>query len=295
MIKVRVPATCANVGPGFDCLGIALNMYNSFKVEEIEKGVEILGCEDQFKNEDNMIYSSMIKTFEIIGYKPKGIRIEIEGNVPVSRGLGSSASCIVGGIMAANELSGGILKREDIINIAARIEGHPDNTTPAIVGGMTVSIMQNENVIFEKINILDNIKFCALIPNFRLSTRKAREVLPKEISFSDGVHNIGRTALLISSLVNGNFDFVKFALEDRMHQIYRKKLIANYDDIVEKCYEYGAIGVFLSGAGPTIMAVLRENDEAFVDKMEDFFKGINNDWFLKELKIDKQGANIIRN
>lgn len=295
MIKVMVPATCANIGPGFDCLGLALNIYNSFKVEEIEKGIEILGCDDEFKNENNMIYSAMVKTFEITGYRPKGIRIEIEGNIPVSRGLGSSASCIVGGVLAANELSKGRLNIKDVINIAAQIEGHPDNTTPAIVGGMTASIMENSDVLYEKINILEDIKFCAIIPSFRLSTQKAREVLPKMISFKDGVYNISRTALLISSLINKNYDLIKYALEDRMHQIYRKNLIEGYDDIVEKCYEYGALGAFLSGAGPTIMAILKEDDNKFVNKIEDYLKSINKSWKAIEMKIDKQGAVVIRN
>lgn len=295
MIEVRVPATSANIGPGFDCLGLALNMYNSFKAEEIENGLEISGCDEEFRNEENLFYKSMIKTFEIIGYKAKGLKIEIGGDIPVSRGLGSSASCIVGGVIAANEISKGGLNREDIINICAKIEGHPDNTTPAVTGGMTASIMKGENVIFDKINIYDGLKFCAIIPDFKLSTERARQVLPKTIPYSDGVYNLSRTALLISSLINGNFDLIRHGIDDRMHQIYRGSLIENYEDVIEKCYDFGAAGAFLSGAGPTIMAVLREDNESFLDCMEEFLKSINKKWNVKELKIDIEGAYVIRN
>ncbi|SKA88918.1 homoserine kinase [Caloramator quimbayensis] len=295
MIEVRVPATSANIGPGFDCLGLALNMYNSFKAEEIEHGLEISGCDEEFKNEDNLFYKSMVKTFEIIGYKAKGLKIEIGGDIPVSRGLGSSASCIVGGVIAANEISKAGLNTYDIVNICAKIEGHPDNTTPAVTGGMTASIMKSGDVVFDKINICEGLKFCAVIPDFKLSTERARQVLPKTISYNDGVYNLSRTALLISSLINGNFDLIKHGIDDRMHQIYRGSLIENYEDVIKKCYDFGAEGAFLSGAGPTIMAVLREENQNFSNCMKEFLKSINKKWDVKELKIDTKGAMVIRN
>lgn len=294
MVKVRIPATSANMGPGFDCLGIALNMYNYFYVEEIKEGLELIGFEDSYKSEDNLIYSSMKTCFEKLGYKPSGIRLEIKCSVPPSRGLGSSAACIVGGIVAANEIAGGILKRDEMLEIATEIEGHPDNVAPALFGGMVISIKENEKIFYDKIKVAEGVKFCAMIPDFKLSTKDARAVLPEEISYKDGVFNAGRTALMVAALTNGSFELLKFASEDRLHQPYRGKLIPDFDKIIEKAYEFGALGTFLSGAGPTIMAMLKQNDSSFTGRMNSFADKLNNNWRMEELKMDVDGAVIVK-
>lgn len=294
MIEVRVPATSANIGPGFDCLGLALNMYNYFKIEEIESGLEICGCEEQYRNESNLVYTSMLKCFEITGYRPKGLKIEIDGDIPTSRGLGSSAACILGGVLAANEISGGKLSKNEILQIAADIEGHPDNISPALLGGMVISITDNGKVYYDKIKISEGLKFCAIIPDFTLLTKEARAVLPDSIPHKDGVFNTGRASLLISALVNGSFDLIKIACDDRLHQIYRGKLIANYDEIVEKSRMLNCLGVFLSGAGPSIMVILKEENMDFCKDMGIFLKTLENKWSIKELKLDIQGSVVKR-
>jgi homoserine kinase len=290
MIKIRVPATSANLGPGFDCLGIALNLYNTFTFEEIDKGIEFIGCNEKFKNKDNLVYTSMQKCFDEVGYKSKGIRINMQCDIPVSRGLGSSAACILAGVMAANEIATGGLSLEKILEIATGIEGHPDNLAPALYGGIAVSIKDKEKIYVQQIKSNIKFKFCALIPDFTLSTEKARSVLPKQISYEDALFNIGRTALLVASLSNGNIDMIRIGCEDKLHQSYRGKLINNYDDISRKCTELNSKGVFLSGAGPTIMNIINGENEEFALEMTNYLSLLKDNWSIKQLDIDYKGA-----
>ncbi|NFD78943.1 homoserine kinase [Clostridium botulinum] len=290
MVEVRVPATSANIGPGFDCLGVAVNIYNKFFVEEIEEGIIFEGCADKFKNENNLIYVAMKKCFDKIGYKPTGLRIKIESDIPVSRGLGSSAACVVGGIVSANELAGGALNKKELLDLAVEVEGHPDNVNPAFCGGMTASISDNREVIYSKVKVSEGIKFCALIPDFTLSTEKARAVLPKSVDYKDGIFNVGRTALMISALNNGDFHLIKYACKDKLHQDYRAKLIENFYSIKKQCEKLNSLGVFLSGAGPTIMVMLREEDKDFSKNIKSFLETLKNKWEVRELNIDKLGT-----
>lgn len=291
MIKVKVPATSANIGPGFDTLGIALNIYNTYIIEEIEKGLEILGCEKVYADENNLTYVAMLKCFEKVGYKQKGIKIKIESDVPVSRGLGSSASCIVGGLVAANEIIGNKLTKDELLDIATELEGHPDNVAPAILGGMVVSVY-DEKVYYSKIDIKKGIKFLALVPDFKLSTKKSRSILPKVIPHSDAVFNVGRVALMVSALHNGEFDLLKVAGEDKLHQEYRGTLIDGYSEILETSNKLGAKGVFLSGAGPTILVAVDENDESIKIGLKELLNTLEDDWEILELRIDRDGATV---
>ncbi|MGL5314049.1 MAG: homoserine kinase [Peptostreptococcaceae bacterium] len=292
MLEIIVPATSANIGPGFDCLGVALNLYNKFYIEEIDNGLEVIGCEKEFANKDNLIYKSMQFFFDNVDckYIPNGVRIEIESNIPVSRGLGSSASCIVAGVIAANELSKANLNKDELLKIATQIEGHPDNVAPALFGNMVVSIMENENIHYNVIKVPNHLKFCAMIPNFRLSTEKARAALPSDISHKDGIFNVGRVSLLISAIMNQNFDLIKVACQDKMHQDYRGSLIENYKEIVNHANNLNSLGVFLSGAGPTIMSIIKDNDLNFINQMNNYLSKLENNWMLKKLQCDNYGA-----
>lgn len=291
MIKVKVPGTSANIGPGFDALGLALNMYNSFIFEEIDKGLEISGCNKAFANKNNLVYKSMLRTFDKIGYSPKGIRIDMSTDIPISRGLGSSASCILGGVIGANHLAGEPLSKDEVLELATEIEGHPDNIAPALFGGFVVSVMENKRVIYNNIHIPKGIKFIALIPDFTLSTKEARAVLPSTVSYKDAIYNVGRVSLLLSALSNGRFDLLKYAVNDTLHEQYRGKLIPNYFNIVNKCREAGCLGVFLSGAGSTIMTIIDNNDNEFKDKINEFIDDI---WDIREFELDLVGVSIQR-
>ncbi len=289
MIEVRVPATSANLGPGFDTLGLALNLYNSFIFEEIPQGLEISGCEKTYADENNLVYIAMQKTFERLGYIPSGIKIKLKCQIPISRGLGSSASCILGGVIGANELARGLLTSDEILEIATEIEGHPDNLAPALFGGLVVSIMEGGRIYHNKVNISPGIKFIALVPDFTLSTKESRDLLPTSVAHEDAVHNVAKVSLLLSALSNGNFHLLELALQDKLHQPYRSKLIPKYDHIIQKANELGSLGTYLSGAGPTIMAIVEENNDNFSSDIRTYLNSIHLNWDVLELELNLAG------
>lgn len=290
MINIKVPATTANIGPGYDSLGIALNLYNKFSFQETPRGLEIIGGLDGEKDADNLVYTSMLKTFEHVGYKHKGIRINIETNIPVSRGLGSSSTCIVAGVMAANEIAGKPLSLDDVLTVATEIEGHPDNIAPALFGGLVASLMEEDRIYYNNIQIGEGLKLYAIVPNFTVSTKDAREVLPENISHKAASENVARVSLVIAALSSGRFDLLKPGLKDNLHQPYRSKLIKGFDQVIDKCYEFKAYGAYLSGAGPTIMALVDESNNDFKEEMEYYLKSKGYDWKIIELQIDLDGA-----
>lgn len=294
MIRVRVPATSANMGPGFDSLGIAFNLYNEYGFSEIDSGVVFKGIPEEFCNTENIIYEAMIKCFKKGQYKFTGIKIEvIKQDVPISRGLGSSSSCIVAGLVGANCIMGNKFTQDELLNIAVEMEGHPDNVAPAMFGDMIVAVMEEKVTVYNKIHIKPGIKFIGLIPDFRLSTKEARDVLPKQISIKQGIYNISRAALMVSCFSTGNYETLKYACGDALHQNYRSKLIKYYDDVYNECYKLGAIGCFLSGAGPTIMAIIKDEDSDFLIGIKNFLKEKNINWNVVELEIDNHGAVIL--
>lgn len=294
MITVRVPATSANMGPGFDTLGIALNLYNDFGFREIEDGLKFNGMPEEFCNEDNIIYKAMKYCFDKAGYKIKGLEIsEIKQDVPVSRGLGSSSTCIVGGLVGANEILGKKFSEEELLEMAVEIEGHPDNVAPALLGGMVVAIVDENKTYYDKIDVKSGIRFVSIIPNFRLSTEEARKVLPKEISLKDGVYNVSRAALMVACFSSGKYELLRYACKDAFHQNYRSKLIPGFEEVYNKSYELGALACYLSGAGPTIMAIIDEKDERFSNKLKEFLQIKGLEWNILELSLDNAGATII--
>ena len=292
MFEIKVPATSANMGPGLDTLGVAFKLYNRFIVEEIETGLEIFGCDEKFANSNNLVYSSMLKTFKKLLKAPKGIRLTFKTDIPVSGGLGSSATCILAGIIAANRLCGDVLTKQEVLNFACVIEGHSDNITPALVGGMTVSIMEGGVDHYNKVPISGGIKFCALIPKLQLATEDSRAVLPEKIILKDAVFNIGRVSMLIVALVNGDYKGVKLACEDKLHQPYRMGLIEDYNEITTFVKDSQALGAFLSGAGPTIMVMLKKDDNTTQEKLKKFLKGLPGNWETLNLEIDEEGLEI---
>ncbi|MDP4143850.1 MAG: homoserine kinase [Bacillota bacterium] len=285
MVKVKIPATTANMGPGFDTLGMALNLYNEIEITEDANVVN---------SEDNLVYKSMVKAFKACEYKYGNYKIEFtKCDVPMSRGLGSSATCIVGGIMAANAIMGNKLTEEAIINLATEMEGHPDNVVPAIVGGMAVSIYDGEKVVYSKVNVPDNLRFVVIIPDFEVSTSAARKVLPKDYSRNDCVFNVSRAAMLVTALNNGEIDKIRTAFQDKIHEPYRKTLIKNIDEVFLKAKELGSVGEFISGSGSTLIAVIHKDNEKFIIGMKKAFNELQIGWAIKELKTDLVGAKIL--
>ncbi|MDO5726204.1 MAG: homoserine kinase [Tissierellia bacterium] len=277
-MKIRVPASTANIGPGFDTVGIALNLYNYFELKESEENATL--ADKAF----NYFYKYIGKE------KPKKSVSIIKSDIPQSRGLGSSANLIIGGLVCANVFEKNILSDEELLNLACKVEGHPDNVAPALLGGMVISTMKNESCFYNRFELSEDIKFIALIPDYELSTKKAREVLPKEISRNEAVENISNTAMLISSLIQNKYEGLEMFLKDNIHQPYRKKLIKDYDLIMSLIEENNFYGGYISGAGPTIMAIASNESP-----MTDNFLVVLNRMNLKKLKmnVDNEGYKIL--
>jgi homoserine kinase len=302
MIDIRVPATSANVGPGFDCLGLALSLHNRFLVEEAP-GLELEGCAPAHACPDNLFVQACQEGFQSLGRPMPGIHVVFETAVPMARGLGSSATCIVGGLLAADALSGGALGRDAVLDLAARMEGHPDNVTPALLGGFAVAVLEAGHVHAVRVPVGPKMRFCALVPDFELETKVARAALPATLPFRDAVFNAGRAALMTAAFLSGDVSVLGAASQDRLHQPYRAPLIPGFDAIIAKSRELGALASFLSGAGPTIMTVVRPEDEEFVPAMSAWLAGQNAQaghavpvgqvpatWELFDLAADDRGA-----
>ncbi len=294
MIKVKVPATTANMGPGFDSIGMALSMYNIVYAEEIKKGFEIIIQEGNTQiptDETNLIYKTIQYFYHNIGKPLPGIRLIQQDSIPHTRGLGSSAACIVAGLHIGNALSKSFFSKEELVQIAAQIEGHPDNTTPALLGGMTIGAMNAKDMKYVKIKVAENMHFAVMIPDFTLSTELARSVLPQEISLQDAIFNSSRAALLAASMITGDIDNLSLAMDDRLHEPYRAKLIPHMYEIIDRAKSYGAKGAFLSGAGPTLIAVIK-NVVAFRKEMAHYLNTLPDKWQVQMLQVDNEGAKV---
>lgn len=288
MVRVQVPATSANLGPGFDTLGMALQLYNIIEMDEVKTDilieVEGEGADDIPKDSSNIVYQAAQSVFKLANYQPKGIRIKLINNIPVARGLGSSAAAIVGGIVAANFISGEKLSEKELLSLATSIEGHPDNVAPALLGGIVVSAMADDEVRYLKIAPPNNLKCIVAIPDFLLSTSAAREVLPQSINLSDAIFNISRASLLVGAFINGDLSLLSVAMDDKIHQPYRCSLIPGMKKVFAAAKLAGARGVALSGAGPTLIAFTDKNSKLIAKVMKETF--IENGVQAKVLILD---------
>lgn len=301
-IKVKSPASSANLGPCFDCAGISFPLYNYVNVKKTnDKQIKVIIDEKGdirtfIVDEKNIIYQAFKRFHDKTGIENTGYEVNVETHIPIARGLGSSASVIAGALIGANELNNKPLEKQDLIDIAASIEGHPDNTTPAFTGGFVVaSIEKDGNVLYQKIDWCKDWKISVCIPDYKLLTELARSVLPKEIDFKDAVYNIQKSAQLITAITNHNTDIMKSALQDKIHQPYREKLIPGMTDIItELKKEENVLGCVLSGAGPTL-AVITEGDN-----IENVKKIVHKIWYDLDIKYqimtfdpEEQGATVV--
>lgn len=293
--SVKIPATSANMGVGFDSTGLAIELYNTIHFFEIEEPLIIETDKESPnvpKDKRNLIYRAAKYTAEKYGKKLPGLYMKQFDEIPSTRGLGSSAACIVGGICIADTLLGLGLERMEMLNIATDLEGHPDNVAPAIFGGVCISAVDDGRVVSHPIPIRDDLAVAVLIPSFTLSTKKARSVLPEQVSMADAINNISREGLLISALYSGNYELLSTALQDRLHQPYRKRLIAGYDKVTGICGDCGAYASCISGAGPTILSFFpaaKEDTEALLNaRLADIAGG----WRAIVAPFDRQGFTV---
>ena len=293
MIKVTVPATSANVGAGFDALGLALSLHNTVTLEESDR-IDIQSSDGSLipTGTSNLVYRSARAVFDQLGQPLPGICIRQENPIPMARGLGSSSACIVAGILGANALLGSPLTPRQMLPLATSIEGHPDNVAPAMLGGFVTSVYDEGQVYSARKAINEELAFAAFIPNFKLLTEKARAALPKTVERADAVYNLSRAALATAAFCDGDYELLKVATKDALHQQYRLPLIPGGERVFELAWDLGAYAVYISGAGPTIMAVVhRENSDFFARAEEALMQQPETMAFsLRRMVADNRGA-----
>ncbi|MTJ52076.1 homoserine kinase [Anabaena sp. UHCC 0253] len=298
-IAVKVPATTANLGPGFDCIGVALKLYNEFKFTTLDDQgliIQVSGTEAEKvqTDESNLLYQAFVKLYQYIEQTPPSVKIEIKLGVPLARGLGSSATAIVGGLVAANELAGSPVSELQIMELAIAMEGHPDNVVPALLGGCRLAATSRTGWEICDIPWHRHIVPVLAIPDFELSTSEARRVLPTEVSRADAIFNTAHLGLLLRGLATNREEWLKAALQDKLHQPYRQTLIPGYDAVNAAAMAAGAYGMVISGAGPTLLA-LAEADQAklIATEMANAWQKQGITSIVRSLPLDTQGASIL--
>lgn len=298
---VSVPATTANIGPGFDCLGAALTRYNRFLFTlgsdstPLHISLTGLDCDRIATNQSNLAYIAFCKCFERLGQPVPPVQMEITLDVPLARGLGSSSTAIVGGILGANALAGFPLESAALAQLAIDIEGHPDNVVPALLGGCRLATVNDQGV-----STLCDIPWhpevvpVVVVPAFEVSTAKARQVLPQHYSRTDAVYTLGHLGLLLRGLSTAHEVWLRTAIGDRIHEPYRKALIPGYDTVVQAAIDAGAYGVTISGAGPTLLALGKADKAAAIAQtMAQTWQQLGIEIVdARPLKIDDQGATV---
>ena len=263
MIKITVPATSANLGIGYDTLGMAVSLYSHFTFERADE-LQITGCPEEFQNENNLVYASLVDALREWGEEPFPVKIDIQTEVPVARGLGSSSTCVVAGIMAAAALTGHTVDRAELVRIATAVEGHPDNVAPAILGGAVCSFTPEGGLPrCLRYEVSDRLRFITVIPPYEVHTSEARKVVPQQVAFADAVWQMGRIAGMTRGLETGDLALIAAANDDRLQEPFRRALIPDYDGIRATCLEGGAGTLWISGSGSTLMAV---TDDTIVAK-----------------------------
>ncbi len=298
-VRVRVPASSANLGPGFDCLGLALTLYHSLTVIERDgEGVEIFvageGADDLPRNEENAVYRAMDSFFQDSGYRPGRLSIESESEIPVGRGLGSSAAAVLSGLAAAALLSGREVDARGMMALAAGLEGHVDNVAASLLGGFCVVGPLSTGLgtglgEFIRMEAPDALAAAVAVPDFTVDTRQARAALPATVTFGDAVANQGRVAMLTAAMASGRLDLLAASMEDCMHESHRAALVPGLDRVCRAAVEAGAYGAVLSGSGPSVLALVRPGDDAPGSAMKEAWRqeGVSSRALL--LDIDRVG------
>ena len=257
IISVRAPATTANLGPGFDCLGLALDIWNetSFEIGHSDLSISGEGENELVLDLNNLLYRGFAKPFEIIGRDVPAVSIKAKNEIPVGRGLGSSAAAIVSGLIAGNKATGIGLSQDEILTLAAEMEGHADNVGPALLGGLQIVVSSNQEWVTSQVPIPKKISLIIFIPDKLVLTSEARSSLPEAVTLDDAKFNIGRASLFVNSMAQGDIDHLGIATQDRLHQDYRAALLPGINSVMKGALSAGADCVFISGSGPSVIAI----------------------------------------
>ena len=287
---IRVPATSANLGPGFDSFGCALGIYNTYTIQTAD-ALTVCGCPERYRNERNLTVRAYRAVLEEAGAPFRGLTLQIDARIPVARGLGSSAAMVAGGILAANADLGKPYDRRKLLQIGTKLEGHPDNLAPALFGGLTASM--TEDGVPDTVRYLPapDLRFVVCVPDFELSTAKARKALPETVPLADAVYNLSHGTVLLKAMETGDKQVIRRAMRDRLHQPCRVGLIPEYEAVRAAAEEAGALGFCISGAGPTLLALT--DDEAFASRLEEKLKNrVRHRWTVLSPALDRAGAQV---
>ena len=309
-VSVKVPATSANLGPGFDCLGLALPIYNTITIEEKvlpgsgneinvivnNKNIDEASLNQIPVDENSIAYKSVEMLYSLTGQEPTDLKITIDTNIPIARGLGSSASVIVGSLMAANALLSNPADESAILSIATEVEKHPDNIVPAVVGGLVASSIEDDgSVFYHRLEWPEDWHITLCIPDFELQTEIARSVLPKEVPMQDATFNSMRLAMFMEAVRNEDTELMKYALHDRIHQPYRMKLLPAFEEIQQSMKELdNVMGCVLSGAGPTILIISHGNNiDEIKQRVRDCWNAVNINGEIVTTRVEHEGAKLL--
>jgi len=298
LIRVQVPASTTNIGPGFDTIGVALNLYNRIELDELPWGLSIQvegeGAGIIPENETNICVEAVKEVYKKANRPFKGLWMKQRNHIPLSRGLGSSSAALVGGIVAGNLLIGEPLNLDELVQIAVKMEGHPDNVVPALIGGFCVSaIGKSGQTIYTRVPVQEDYSWVILVPDFEVNTSEARKKLPSKVTLADATFNVQRVAMLLAAFSSGRNDLFSEGMEDRLHQPYRKELMGPLEEVFEAGRDAGALGVCISGAGPCVLAICKDHPKQIGIAMQKIYieHGINSR--IHVLRSDPLGAHPI--
>jgi homoserine kinase len=273
-VRVRVPASTANLGPGFDAIGMALSMYAWIEMAPAEQ-TKLMMSGAQMRelpaDKSNLLFQMAQLLYQEAGIKMPELEISVHSEIPLTRGLGSSAAAVVGALGAANVLLGQPFPEDELFRIATTVEGHPDNVGAALFGGIVTAVWDGARVSYVRMDPPADLTTLVAIPSYQLSTGAARKLLPEQVSRQDAIFNLSRASLLIAALANGRLDLIQCAMADRLHQPYRASLVAGLDVVLQNATEHGALGAALSGAGPTAIAFVNHHSPR-KDELEQFMQ-----------------------
>ena len=302
LVRVKAPATTANMGPGYDCLGMALDVWNTIEIEVLDSGEPVVevtgeGAGELGTGRDNLVYRSMEFLFQDAGQEMPLIRIRCDNAIPLARGMGSSAAAIAGGLVAANAICSQDYTPNDLLEMAATIEGHPDNVAAAVLGGMQLVISdkteEGSRLYTVPINVPSELHAVVFVPQVRIATGDARAVLPEKVTMADAVHNMGRVGLLVASMTTNHPEYLAIATQDLLHQPYRQPLFPAMKVIFKAALDAGALGVFLSGSGSTVLALTQGREMTVAYEMAEAARQASVEGNVRVTQPTVRGAHLI--
>ncbi len=296
-VRVRVPATSANLGPGFDCLGLSLGLYLELEVREEEgEGFALQiggeGADVVAHDERNAVYRAVLRAFEYANCQPRRLYLDYRSDIPLASGLGSSSAALVAGLAAGAALCGRALDRDELVRWGVAVEGHPDNVAPCVLGGVVVAASDGDHIEYACIEPYEGLRAVVAVPDFQLRTDKARAVLPQVVSRVDAVFNMGRVGLLTAALGGGRGEWLRLAMQDRLHEPYRRALVPGLEEVRSAALAAGALGAALSGAGPSVLALVEERADPIAAAMKSAWAALGVSARTWVLDLERQGLMV---